>query len=188
MAASRLGLTRGIKGAWTPVDVKRLAKLVAQGLSWEQIASHYPGRTPEAIREKAGREGMVRPKSEYVTATAAAHQAKMSVGTIVSLVRYSDFYSHGVQKKTDKTTVLYLESDIHRAIHEWVDLMTLRQYAIYAEIPYTTLQSQMRQMGVRFRTSVEQGHRKLLLSEWEALFDGREASEELFEISASTAE
>lgn len=184
MQAARLGYKRGSKSEWSADDVALLRSLVAARAPWESIQQRMPKRTVAALREKAAREGFLRSESEFITASMAAREAKMSVGTVLSLVRYADFYSEPVEKKTEGPTLYYRRSSLEKAILEWVDLMTMREFAAYEQIPYTTLQSDMKRLGVRFRASVEQGHRKLLLDEWRALFDGDRVPEELFELAA----
>lgn len=180
MQAARLGLKRGSPSEWSAEEIQLLRKLVADRVSWEEIRHRMPRRSVGALREMAARRGFLRSESEYVTASKAARDAKMSLGTMLSLVRYADFYSDPVEKKTEGTTLYYRRSSLDRAILEWIDLMTLREFAGYERTPYTTLQSAMKRMGIRFRSSVDQGHRKLLLSEWRALFDEEQVPEALF--------
>ncbi len=188
MQAARLGIRRETASSWTPIELETLEEMALEGASWDEIAEKIPAHSKDAIRERAYRDGFERGYSEYMSASRAAKEAATSVPTMVSIIRYAELYRDPVRTKPSKDSMVYHREDLRRAILEWIDLQTLRQYANSSGVPYSTLQNALTRMGVRFKESVEQGHRKLRPTEWESVFQGKPGPEALMEISSSPTE
>lgn len=61
--AGALNLTRECR-PWTGVEIKKLRRLVADGVPWADTAEHLPGRTVDAIKEQAKQLKLQRPHAK----------------------------------------------------------------------------------------------------------------------------
>jgi hypothetical protein len=64
-AKHKLGLTKG-QGVWKPVEdetIQRLRRRRGAGASWDEVVEMLPGRTPAAVRMRAGALGLHSGKS-----------------------------------------------------------------------------------------------------------------------------